>query len=48
LTNQWNGKPGCPRHNRHKERGYTVTRDTTTGNITITTPLGDVLHPDAI
>jgi len=41
-TNQTNGLPACKRHNRFKERGYTVTR-THHGDITITTPTGQRL-----
>lgn len=42
-STQRNGLPACQRHNRLKERGYTVTRDSSTGEITISTPLGDTL-----
>lgn len=42
-TNQLNGLPACPRHNRLKERGYTVTRHQD-GTITITTPTGDTVQ----
>ena len=42
-TDQLNGLPACPRHNRLKERGYTVTcaQD---GTITITTPTGETVR----
>ena len=39
-TTQNNGTLFCKRHNRHKERGYTVWRDPTTGHIRIKTPTG--------
>ena len=42
LTNQLNGLPACQRHNRLKERGYTVTRGPD-GDITITTPNGETV-----
>ena len=41
TTEQTNGLPACPRHNRLKERGYTVTRQP---NGTITTPTGEPIH----
>jgi len=40
-TIQENGTMFCGRHNRHKERGYTVWRDPTTGQIRIVTPAGE-------
>jgi len=40
-TTQENGTLFCGRHNRHKERGYTVWRDPTTGQIRIVTPAGE-------
>ncbi len=40
-TTQSNGTLFCGRHNRHKERGYTVWRDPTTGQIRISTPSGE-------
>lgn len=43
CTEQVNGLPACPRHNRLKERGYTVTRQVN-GDITITTPAGDLVQ----
>ena len=43
CTNQQNGLPACPRHNRVKERGYTVTR-LPNGDIHITTPNGETVH----
>ena len=43
CTNQQNGLPACPRHNRVKERGYTVTR-LPDGDIHITTPNGETVH----
>ncbi|HAY68248.1 MAG TPA: HNH endonuclease, partial [Acidimicrobiaceae bacterium] len=39
-TTQVNGSILCQRHNRHKERGYTVWRDPVTGDLHIKTPLG--------
>ena len=39
-TIQENASLFCKRHNRHKERGYTVWRDPTTGSIRIVTPAG--------
>jgi len=42
-TEQLNGLPACKRHNRFKERGYTVTRNPD-GQITITTPIGDTIR----
>ena len=39
-TEQENGAILCQRHNRHKERGYTVWRDQTTGQLHIKTPQG--------
>lgn len=39
-TTQVNGSILCQRHNRHKERGYTVWRDPATGELHITTPRG--------
>jgi len=42
-TSQLNGLPCCKRHNRFKERGYTVTR-TCDGAITITTPTGETIR----
>jgi len=42
LTTQCNGGPCCQKHNRLKERGYTVTRQPD-GTFHITTPKGDVL-----
>jgi hypothetical protein len=39
-TTQENGALLCKRHNRHKERGYTVWRDQTTGQLRIVTPSG--------
>jgi len=42
-TEQINGLPACPRHNRFKERGYTVTRQPD-GTITITTPTGQPIR----
>lgn len=39
-TNQSNGGPACPRHNRVKEAGYTVTR-LPDGTFSITTPNGE-------
>lgn len=42
-TIQLNGLPACQRHNRFKERGYTVTRNNH-GDITITTPTGDTVR----
>ena len=38
-SDQHNGLPACQRHNRVKERGYTVARQSD-GSITITTPTG--------
>jgi hypothetical protein len=43
LTDQHNGGPACQRHNRFKERGYTVTRQPDR-TITITTPNGDTIR----
>ena len=43
LTEQLNGLPACQRHNRFKERGYTVTR-AADGTITIKTPTGDLIR----
>ena len=43
ASEQVNGLPCCQRHNRIKERGYTVTRNHD-GDITITTPLGDTVQ----
>jgi len=47
-TTQQNASMFCRRHNRHKERGYTVWRDRDTGNIRIKTPTGYEItkHPD--
>jgi hypothetical protein len=42
-TDQVNGLPACPRHNRLKERGYTVVRRAD-GTITITTPSGEIIR----
>ena len=42
-TGQANGGPACRRHNRVKERGYTVTR-LDDGSIHITTPTGEIVH----
>ena len=42
-TEQVNGLPACARHNRFKERGYTVTRQPD-GTITIHTPTGEPIH----
>ena len=42
-TRQRNGLPACPRHNRLKERGYTVHRHQD-GTLTITTPTGDTVQ----
>lgn len=39
-TNQLNGLPACKRHNRFKERGHTVKRESN-GTITITSPTGE-------
>ena len=39
-TTQANGSILCQRHNRHKERGYTVWRDPVAGDLHIKTPLG--------
>jgi hypothetical protein len=39
-SNQLNGLPACHRHNRLRERGYTVARQSD-GNILIATPNGD-------
>ena len=39
-TTQQNASLFCKRHNRHKERGYTVWRDQQTGQIRIITPSG--------
>jgi|GEM_PF-7080847 len=41
-SGQLNGLPACKRHNRFKERGYTVTRQPN-GDITITTPTGELI-----
>jgi len=41
TTDQLNGLPACQRHNRLKERGYTVIR--ANGQLRITTPLGDTI-----
>lgn len=40
-TTQENGTLFCGRHNRHKERGYAVWRDPTTGQIRISSPAGE-------
>jgi len=40
-TTQANGALFCGHHNRHKERGYTVWRDPTSGQIRIVTPAGE-------
>ena len=40
-TIQENGTLFCGRHNRHKERGYRVWRDPTSGQIRIVTPSGE-------
>ena len=42
LTNPHNGAPACGKHNRHKERGYTVTR-LPDGTIEIRRPDGTIL-----
>jgi len=42
-SRQLNGLPACKKHNRFKERGYTVTRKPD-GQITITTPTGDTIR----
>lgn len=42
-TDQVNGLPACQRHNRLKERGYTVTR-AADGTISILTPGGDTIR----
>jgi len=39
-TDQVNGAILCQRHNRHKERGYTVWRDATSGRLRIMSPAG--------
>lgn len=43
LTNPHNGAPCCGHHNRHKERGYTVTR-LADGTIEIRRPDGTILN----
>ena len=42
-TTQANGSILCQRHNRHKERGYTVWRDPVTADLHVKTPLGTQL-----
>lgn len=42
-TNPHNAGPACGKHNRHKERGYTVTR-LANGTIEIRRPDGTILH----
>lgn len=42
-SDQRNGLPACKRHNRFKERGYTVTRQPN-GDVSITTPQGEVIR----
>ena len=42
-SNQLNGLPACQRHNRLKERGYTVARQLD-GTILISTPNGDTVR----
>lgn len=42
LTNPANGAPACGKHNRHKERGYTVTR-LLDGAIQVRRPDGSIL-----
>ena len=43
MTEQLNGLPACQRHNRFKERGYTVSR-ADDGTIRITTPTGETIQ----
>ena len=44
LTEQANGAPACQKHNRLKERGYSVVRNGD-GTFTVTAPTGEIL-PD--
>ncbi|MBT5753723.1 MAG: HNH endonuclease, partial [Acidimicrobiaceae bacterium] len=43
-TDQHNMVPCCAFHNRTKERGYTVWRNTDTGEIHIVTPGGEQIQ----